>query len=73
MVWRRALDIRRTGIARSWDSTSTTGPSVAIVESGRGGECVVVAPSLIPSRPGDWVKTNRRDATTLSKLYRAGG
>ena len=27
--------------------------------------CSVVAPSLIPSRPGDRVKTNRRDATTL--------
>jgi transposase len=32
----------------------------------------VVAPSLIPSRPGDRVKTNRRDATTLAKLHRAG-
>src|SRR3984893_8011371 len=27
-----------------------------------GHECVVVAPSLIPKRPGDKVKTNRRDA-----------
>ncbi len=32
----------------------------------------MVAPSLIPSRPGDRVKTNRRDATTLAKLHRAG-
>jgi transposase len=40
--------------------------------SGRGQECSVVAPSLIPSRPGDRVKTNRRDATTLAKLHRAG-
>jgi transposase len=32
----------------------------------------VVAPSLIPSRPGDRVKTNRRDATTLARLHRAG-
>jgi transposase len=40
--------------------------------SGLGQECVVVAPSLIPSRPGDRVKTNRRDATTLAKLHRAG-
>jgi hypothetical protein len=28
--------------------------------------------SLIPSRPGDRVKTNRRDATTLARLHRAG-
>src|ERR1700753_1339743 len=30
-----------------------------------GYECAVVAPSLIPRRPGDRVKTNRRDAVTL--------
>src|SRR3979490_649212 len=36
-----------------------------------GFECVVVAPSLIPKRPGDKVKTNRRDALTLAKLLRA--
>jgi transposase len=34
--------------------------------------CVVVAPSLIPKRPGDKVKTNRRDAVNLAKLLRAG-
>src|SRR5438552_1990605 len=33
-----------------------------------GFECVVVAPSLIPKRPGDKVKTNRRDALSLAKL-----
>jgi transposase len=37
-----------------------------------GYECFVVAPSLIPSRPGDRVKTNRRDANNLAKLLRAG-
>jgi transposase len=39
---------------------------------GLGHACVVVAPSLIPKRPGDRVKTNRRDAVTLAKLLRAG-
>jgi transposase len=37
-----------------------------------GHECVVVAPSLIPRKPGDRVKTNRRDAKSLAKLLRAG-
>jgi transposase len=37
-----------------------------------GYECTVVAPSLIPRRPGDQVKTNRRDAIGLAKLLRAG-
>ena len=37
-----------------------------------GHECVVVAPSLIPKKSGDRVKTNRRDALNLVKLLRAG-
>jgi transposase len=37
-----------------------------------GYDCVVAAPSLIPRRPGDRVKTNRRDAVSLAKLLRAG-
>lgn len=37
-----------------------------------GHDCIVVAPSLIPSRPGDRVKTNRRDAVGMAKLLRAG-
>ena len=37
-----------------------------------GHECVVVAPSLIPRRPGDRIKTDRRDAINLARLHRAG-
>jgi len=35
-------------------------------------ECVVIAPGLIPKRPGDKVKTDRRDAEKLAQLHRAG-
>ncbi len=34
--------------------------------TGLGHDCIVVAPSLIPQRPGDRVKTNRRDALSLA-------
>ncbi len=34
---------------------------------------MVVAPSLIPTRPGDHVETHRRDAVSLARLHRAGG
>ena len=34
--------------------------------------CTVIAPSLIPKRPGDRVKTDRRDAIRLAQLFRAG-
>ena len=37
-----------------------------------GQKCDVVAPSLIPKKSGDRVKTDRRDANTLTRLYRAG-
>jgi transposase len=37
-----------------------------------GHDCVVVAPSLIPTRPGDRVKTDRRDSDGLARLHRAG-
>ena len=59
------------------------GPVVACYEAGPGGfalqrqleaagiECRVIAPALIPRRPGDRVKTDRRDARKLAELLRA--
>jgi transposase len=38
----------------------------------KGVRCTVVAPSLIPRKPGDRVKTDRRDAMTLARLLRSG-
>lgn len=38
----------------------------------QGVACVVVAPSLIPRKPGDRIKTDRRDALKLAELLRAG-
>jgi len=35
-------------------------------------DCVVIAPSLIPVKPGDHIKTDRRDARKLVELFRAG-
>lgn len=35
-------------------------------------DCTVVAPSLIPKKPGDRVKTDRRDAEQLARLHRMG-
>jgi len=40
--------------------------------SRRGFACAVVAPSLIPRKAGDRVKTDRRDAVTLARLLRSG-
>ena len=38
----------------------------------KGDDCWVVAPSLIPHKPGDRVKTDRRDAVQLARLARSG-
>ncbi len=35
-------------------------------------DCIVVAPSLIPKKTGDRVKTDRRDAENLARLHRSG-
>jgi hypothetical protein len=37
-----------------------------------GYDCIIVPPSKIPRKPGDRVKTDRRDAAQLARLYRAG-
>lgn len=41
-----------------------------IVETGHA--CQVVSPSLIPRKPGERVKTDRRDALMLARLHRSG-
>src|SRR5689334_7518587 len=45
-----------------------------VLASGESGSrsCMVVAPSLIPIKAGDRIKTDRRDAVMLAKLHRAG-
>jgi transposase len=37
-----------------------------------GHRCAVIAPSLTPVRPGDRVKTDKRDAVNLARFYRSG-
>jgi transposase len=39
---------------------------------GQGLGCQVIAPSLIPAKPGDRIKTDRRDARKLAELLEAG-
>ena len=51
------------------------GPSGYVLHrylTGKGFACQVVAPSLIPKKPGDKVKTDRRDAVELARLLRSG-
>ena len=49
-----------------------TGYGLARLLLSMGIDCQVVAPSLIPTAPGDRVKTDKRDARRLARLARAG-
>ncbi len=35
-------------------------------------DCIVVSPASIPTKPGDKIKTDKRDALSLARLHRAG-
>ena len=49
-----------------------TGYRLARLLGSMGIDCQVIAPSLIPTAPGDRVKTDKRDARRLARLHRAG-
>ena len=49
-----------------------TGYGLYWLLTGMGIHCDVIAPSLVPRKPGDRVKTNRRDAEKLAKSYQSG-
>jgi transposase len=69
-------------LLRQWQSQST--PLVLVYAAGpcgswlerylpkKGHGCWVVAPSLIPQKTGDRVKTDRRDAIQVARLMRSG-
>lgn len=49
-----------------------TGYELARQLASLGVRCEVIAPSLIPTAPGDRVKTDKRDCRRLARLHRAG-
>jgi len=57
---------------RSCYEAGPTGYELHRLLTGMGVHCEVIAPSLIPKAPGDRVKTDRRDAARLARLYRSG-
>lgn len=59
-TWRACYEAGPTGYALYWQLTEL------------GVECVVVAPTLVPMKAGDRVKTDRRDAERLARSFRAG-
>ena len=64
--------VRRGGPVRCCYEAGPCGFELYRFLSGRGISCAVIAPGLIPRRPGDRVKTDRCDAAQLAVLARAG-
>jgi transposase len=62
---------RRGGELRFCYEAGPCGYGIQRQLTAAGHGCVVVAPSLIPRKPGDRIKTDRRDAINLAKLHRA--
>jgi len=73
-VRRLVCKLERSGLRlRFCYEVGPTGCGLKRLIEEMGHACAVIAPSLIPLRPGERVKTNRRDAVKLARLYRAGG
>ena len=67
--------VKKLGPARRLRVCYEAGPHGYVLYwqlSGLGVHCDVVAPTLVPVKAGDRVKTNRRDAEKLARCYRSG-
>jgi transposase len=67
--------IRKLGPAPSLRVCYEAGPTGYVLYwqlTQMGVACEVIAPSLVPTKAGDRVKTDRRDAEKLARCYRAG-
>jgi transposase len=69
---RWVMRLRRRGRIRCCYEAGPCGFALYRYLVERGVPCEVIAPSLIPHRAGDRIKTDRRDAQQLAILYRAG-
>jgi transposase len=64
--------LRQSGAVRCCYEAGPCGFELRRALAADGVPCDVIAPALIPRRPGDRIKTDRRDARQLAVLYRAG-
>jgi transposase len=67
--------IRKLGPAEQLRACYEAGPTGYVLYwqlTELGVDCAVVAPTLVPTKAGDRVKTDRRDAAKLARCHRAG-
>jgi transposase len=71
-ILRFVARLRRQGPVECCYEAGPCGFELQRALTSHGVACAVIAPALIPRRPGDRIKTDRRDAGQLAVLYRAG-
>jgi transposase len=67
--------LKKLGAGASLKCCYEAGPTGFVLQralAAAGVECAVIAPSLVPQRAGDRVKTDRRDAVKLARFLRSG-
>ncbi|HEY6444936.1 MAG TPA: IS110 family transposase [Acidobacteriaceae bacterium] len=67
--------VKKLGAAEPLRASYAAGPTGYVLYwqlTELGVDCAVVAPTLVPAKAGDRVKTDRRDATKLARCHRAG-
>jgi transposase len=67
--------VKKLGPAETLRTCYEAGPTGYVIYwqlTALGVHCEVVAPTLVPTKAGDRVKTDRRDATKLARSFRAG-
>jgi transposase len=67
--------LKKLGLGAKLRCCYEAGPTGFVLQRALGAagiECVVVAPSLVPRKAGDRVKTDRRDAVKLARFLRSG-
>jgi len=67
--------VRKLGPVQAWKACYEAGPTGYVLYwqlTALGVACQVVAPTLVPVKPGERIKNDRRDAQKLARSYRAG-
>jgi transposase len=71
-IYRFVARVQRQSVVRCCYEAGPCGFELQRALTAQQVPCDVIAPALIPRRPGDRIKTDRRDAGQLAVLYRAG-
>ena len=70
--WLRKMKREAVGPLRCAYEAGPCGYELQRQLQAEGVECQVIAPSLIPRKPGERIKTDRRDARKLAELFEGG-